>query len=63
MLSIKHLRFGDIRSCEIVRDFKTGDSLQYCFITFETERAAEEAYFKMQGALVDDRRLSLRCSP
>ena len=45
-----------------MRDFLTGDSLQYCFITFETEKAAEEAYFKMQGALVDDRRLSLRCS-
>jgi len=30
-------RFGAIKSCEIIRDWKTGDSLQYSFIEFETE--------------------------
>ena len=30
-------RFGKINSCEIIRDWKTGDSLQYAFIEFETE--------------------------
>jgi len=25
-------RFGEIMSCEIIKDFKTGDSLQYAFI-------------------------------
>ncbi|CAD7960734.1 unnamed protein product [Amoebophrya sp. A25] len=50
-------RFGLIRSCEIIRDFKTGDSLQYAFIEYEAERDAEEAFFKMQGVLVDGRRI------
>ena len=30
-------RFGNIISCEIIKDWKTGDSLQYAFIEFETE--------------------------
>lgn len=46
-------RFGGIRSCEIVRDWKTGDSLQYAFIEFETDKACEEAYWKMENALID----------
>ncbi len=29
-------RFGHIKSCEVVRDYKTGQSLQYAFIEFET---------------------------
>ena len=36
-------RFGPIRSCEVVRDWKTGQSLQYAFIEFETANACEEA--------------------
>lgn len=50
-------RFGAIKSCHIVRDWKTGDSLQYAFIDFEAKRSAEEAYFKMQDCLIDDRRI------
>ncbi|CAD7964993.1 unnamed protein product [Amoebophrya sp. A120] len=50
-------RFGLIRSCQIIRDFKTGDSLQYAFIEYEAERDCEEAFFKMQGVLVDGRRI------
>ena len=38
-------RFGGIRNCEIVRDWKTGDSLQYAFIEFETDKACEEGIF------------------
>ena len=30
-------RFGPIKSCEVIRDWKTGDSLQYAFIEFESE--------------------------
>ena len=48
-------RFGKILSCEIVRDRKSGDSLQYAFIEFDERTAAEQAYFKMQNVLVDDR--------
>lgn len=50
-------RFGKILSCEIIRDGKTGDSLQYAFIEFEDKGACEAAYFKMQGVLIDDRRI------
>ena len=50
-------RFGPIKSCDIIRDFKTGDSLQYAFIEFETIEACREAYFRMDGVLIDERRI------
>ncbi|KAI0758075.1 cyclophilin-like domain-containing protein [Fomes fomentarius] len=50
-------RFGTIMSCQVIRDKKTGDSLQYAFIEFDTRADAEQAYFKMQNVLVDDRRI------
>ncbi|KAI1322138.1 cyclophilin-like protein [Xylariaceae sp. FL0255] len=50
-------RFGTILSCEVIRDKKTGDSLQYAFIEFEEKSACEAAYFKMQGVLIDDKRI------
>ncbi|KAF8967439.1 cyclophilin-like domain-containing protein [Flammula alnicola] len=42
-------RFGTIMSCQVIRDKKTGDSLQYALLS--------KAYFKMQNVLVDDRRI------
>ncbi|OXV11230.1 hypothetical protein Egran_01009 [Elaphomyces granulatus] len=50
-------RFGQILSCEVIRDKRTGDSLQYAFIEFEHQRDCEQAYFKMQGVLIDDHRI------
>ncbi len=50
-------RFGRITSCDIIRDYKTGDSLNYAFIGFDTDAAAEEAFFKMDNVLIDDRRI------
>ena len=57
-------RFGSIRSCEVVRDWKSGESLGYSFIEFETDKACEEgitcnilAYWKMENALIDERRI------
>ncbi|TPX06709.1 uncharacterized protein E0L32_002205 [Thyridium curvatum] len=50
-------RFGKILSCEVIRDAKTGDSLQYAFVEYEDKAACEQAYFKMQGVLIDDRRI------
>jgi peptidyl-prolyl cis-trans isomerase-like 4 len=50
-------RFGEILSCEIIRDSKTGDSLQYAFIEFKERESAEKAYVKMDNVLVDDRRI------
>jgi len=50
-------RFGKILSCEVIRDRRTGDSLQYAFIEFENQKDCEQAYFKMQGVLIDDHRI------
>lgn len=50
-------RFGTVSSAEIIRDFKTGDSLCYAFIEFDDKDACEQAYFKMDNALIDDRRI------
>ncbi|KAL9607333.1 MAG: hypothetical protein Q9167_007746 [Letrouitia subvulpina] len=50
-------RFGKIISCEVIRDKRTGDSLQYAFIEFENQKDCEQAYFKMQGVLIDDHRI------
>ncbi|KAL3503722.1 hypothetical protein ACH5RR_038171 [Cinchona calisaya] len=50
-------RFGTVTSADIIRDFKTGDSLCYAFIEFEDKEACEQAYFKMDNALIDDRRI------
>jgi peptidyl-prolyl cis-trans isomerase-like 4 len=50
-------RFGKILSCEVIRDRRTGDSLQYAFIEYEIQKDCEMAYFKMQGVLIDDHRI------
>ncbi|KAK6522522.1 Peptidyl-prolyl cis-trans isomerase cyp6 [Arthrobotrys megalospora] len=50
-------RFGKILSCEVIRDKRTQDSLQYAFIEFENQKDCEQAYFKMDGVLIDDHRI------
>ncbi|EPQ61769.1 Bgt-2381 [Blumeria graminis f. sp. tritici] len=50
-------RFGTILSCEVIRDKRTNDSLQYAFIEYEEQASCEQAYFKMQGVLIDDHRI------
>lgn len=50
-------RFGVITSCEVIRDWKSGDSLQYAFIEYETEQACIEAYTRMDNVLIDERRI------
>ncbi|RKP20247.1 cyclophilin-like protein [Rozella allomycis CSF55] len=50
-------RFGSINKCEIVKDSKTGESLGFGFIEFENKDDCEEAYFKMENVLIDDRRI------
>ncbi|XP_015930463.2 peptidyl-prolyl cis-trans isomerase sig-7 [Parasteatoda tepidariorum] len=50
-------RFGTIVSCEVIKDKKSGESLQYAFIEFEKEEDCENAYFKMDNVLIDDRRI------
>ncbi|XP_066587551.1 peptidyl-prolyl cis-trans isomerase sig-7 isoform X2 [Prorops nasuta] len=56
-LEIIFSRFGKIVSCEVIRDRQTGDSLQYAFIEFAERKSCEEAYFKMDNVLIDDRRI------
>merc|ERR1712227_1044509 len=46
-----------VESCEVIRDKKTGDSLQYAFVEFDCPEACERAYFKMDNVLIDDRRI------
>ncbi|KAJ1814839.1 Peptidyl-prolyl cis-trans isomerase-like 4 [Coemansia sp. RSA 2598] len=50
-------RFGEILSCEVMRDRETDVSLGYAFVEFKDKQACEEAYFKMDNVLVDDRRI------
>lgn len=50
-------RFGNVISADIIRDYKTGDSLCYAFIEFEAKEACERAFFKMDNTLIDDRRI------
>ncbi|CAO1619222.1 unnamed protein product [Parajaminaea phylloscopi] len=50
-------RFGKILSCEVIRDKKSGDSLQYAFIEFDERESAEQAYFKMDSVLIDNQRI------
>lgn len=56
-LEIIFSRFGVVKSCEVIRDRKTGDSLQYAFVEFEDQKSCEAAYFKMNNVLIDDRRI------
>lgn len=44
-------------SCEIIRDRQTMNSLQYAFIEFDNPKSCEDAYFKMDNVLIDDRRI------
>ena len=52
-------RFGEVKRCDIIRDFRTGDSLQYAFIEFDTHESCEKAYWKMNGVIIDDRRIKV----
>lgn len=50
-------RFGNLKSVKIVRDPKSGQSLQYAFIEYENKDDCEQAYLKMDNVLLDDRRI------
>ncbi|GJM91057.1 hypothetical protein PR202_ga07392 [Eleusine coracana subsp. coracana] len=50
---------GTVTSAETIRDYKTGDSLCYAFIEFETKEACDRAFGKMNGCLIDDRRIKV----
>ena len=50
---------GEITACEIIKDWKTGASLQYAFIEFARKEDAERAYLKLNNVLVDERRIKV----
>merc|ERR1711909_76644 len=56
-LEIIFSRFGPVVSCEVIRDRVSGESLQYAFVEFADRAACEQAYFKMDNVLIDDRRI------
>ena len=56
-LEIIFSRFGKVTTCDVIKDWKTGESLCYAFVGFETKEAAEQAYFKMDNVVIDDRRI------
>ena len=56
-LEIIFARFGKVVGCEVIRDRKSGDSLQYAFVEFDNPKSCEQAYFKMDNVLIDDRRI------
>jgi len=56
-LEIIFSRFGPVVSCEVIKDRVSGDSLQYAFVEFGDRAACEQAYFKMDNVLIDDRRI------
>jgi peptidyl-prolyl cis-trans isomerase-like 4 len=58
-LEIIFSRFGTIVECEVIKDRRTQQSLQYAFIEFETPEQCEAAYLKMDNVLIDDRRISV----
>jgi peptidyl-prolyl cis-trans isomerase-like 4 len=58
-LELIFARFDSSAAAEIVRDPDTGASLQYAFVEFTSSEACNEAYLKMNNALVDDRRIKV----
>lgn len=57
-LDMAFCRFGQCKS-QVIRDYKTGDSLCFAFVEFTDKRHCEEAYFKMNNVLLDDRRIKV----
>ncbi|GIQ88278.1 cyclophilin-type peptidyl-prolyl cis-trans isomerase, partial [Kipferlia bialata] len=50
-------RFGKVLCCEVIRDRDTDDSLGYAFVEYSTVTACERCYAKMDGVVIDDRRI------
>uniref|UniRef100_K3WBH2 Peptidyl-prolyl cis-trans isomerase n=1 Tax=Globisporangium ultimum (strain ATCC 200006 / CBS 805.95 / DAOM BR144) TaxID=431595 RepID=K3WBH2_GLOUD len=57
-LDMAFCRFGPCKS-QVIRDYKTGDSLCFAFVEFTDRKHCEEAYFKMNNVLMDDRRIKV----
>ena len=49
--------FGNILSCKIATDAESGSSKGYGFVHFETAEAAQTAIAKVNGMLLNDRKV------
>lgn len=56
-LSQFFMQFGKVLSCEVLRDPKSKQSLQYAFVEFETVEGCRNAYARADNVLIDDRRI------
>ena len=56
-LEVIFSRFGKVNCAEVIRDYVTGNSLQYAFVEFADKQHCEDAYFKMDNVLIDERRI------
>lgn len=54
-LRIAFMKYGKVKSVSIQKDKKTGNSLCYGFIDFETQQGAERAYIQGQRMYLDGR--------
>ena len=50
-------RFGKITKCNIIKDKQSGLSLGYGFVEFEEKKSCEQAYLKMENAIIDEKRI------
>ncbi|OSX70326.1 hypothetical protein BU14_0785s0003 [Porphyra umbilicalis] len=57
-LALIFARFGPC-TAQVIRDGATGASLGYAFVEFESVASCEAAYRKMDGVLIDDRRVKV----
>merc|ERR1711862_993992 len=58
-LEVIFAQCGQVIACNIIRDWKTRESLNYGFIGFDSDIASERAYFKMNNIVIDDRRIKV----
>ncbi|KAF2068981.1 hypothetical protein CYY_009700 [Polysphondylium violaceum] len=56
-LEIYFSQCGKVKSCEVIRDAQTNESLCYAFIEYSTKEECERAYLKMDNILFDERRI------
>ena len=58
-LRIIFSRFGEVLACDVMKDQKTGDSLQYGFVEYANRSDCEKAFLGLQNVIVDDRRIKV----
>ncbi len=54
--------FGNITHCKVVRDKKSGQSLGYGFVKFETAEAANRAVSALNGFAIENKKLKVAVS-